>query len=126
VGSNAPLVENEAAAWLLAHRTLSRLAKQRADADATFVDLHHIQPRSQGGRHDASNFITLCGAHHRAAHRGELLIDGNTSTSVRFRHADGSEYVLAQLHQEERHHEASAARLLREAIIRLTAARVQR
>jgi HNH endonuclease len=60
--------------------------------NATFVDVHHIRPRSEGGVHDADNLVTLCGAHHRATHRHELVIDGSTATSVRFRHADGEEY----------------------------------
>jgi hypothetical protein len=42
---------------------------------ATFVDVHHVQPRAEGGRNDASNLLTLCSAHHRATHRGELLIE---------------------------------------------------
>jgi hypothetical protein len=40
--------------------------------NATFLDLHHIQPRSEGGSHSADNLVTLCSAHHRALHRGEL------------------------------------------------------
>jgi hypothetical protein len=59
---------------------------------ATFVDVHHVQPRSEGGRHHASNLLTLCSAHHRAAHRGELLIDRERDGSLRFRHADGATY----------------------------------
>jgi hypothetical protein len=61
-------------------------------ANGTFLDVHHIQPRSEGGRNEAGNLLTLCSAHHRAAHRGELLIDGNHANDVRFRHADGSRY----------------------------------
>ncbi len=34
----------------------------------------------------------MCGVHHRAAHRGELLIDRAASGALRFRHADGSTY----------------------------------
>jgi hypothetical protein len=59
---------------------------------ATFVDVHHIQPRCEGGRNEAGNLITLCGAHHRSAHRGELIIEGTSADQVRFRHADGSCY----------------------------------
>jgi hypothetical protein len=60
--------------------------------NARFLDLHHVQPRSEGGGNDADNLITLCGAHHRAAHRGELVVTGGVSTTVRFRHSDGSDY----------------------------------
>jgi hypothetical protein len=59
---------------------------------ATFVDVHHVQPRSEGGGNDASNLSTLCSAHHRATHRGELLIDLERDGSLRFRHADGAAY----------------------------------
>jgi hypothetical protein len=58
---------------------------------ATFLDLHHIIPRSEGGQHELENLITICGAHHRAAHRGGILIRGS-ATKPHFRHADGSEY----------------------------------
>ena len=59
---------------------------------ATFVDVHHVQPRSEGGRHEASNLLTLCSAHHRAAHRGELHIERDPDHTIRFRHADGATY----------------------------------
>jgi Holliday junction resolvasome RuvABC DNA-binding subunit len=49
---------------------------------------------SQRAHTDAEDrrVITLCGVHHRAAHRGELLVAGSVSAGVRFRHADGSDY----------------------------------
>jgi hypothetical protein len=59
---------------------------------ATFVDVHHVQPRAEGGRNEASNLLVLCSAHHRATHRGELLIDLEPDGSLRFRHADGAAY----------------------------------
>ena len=59
---------------------------------ATFVDVHHVLPRSEGGRHEASNLLVLCSAHHRATHRGELVIDLELDGSLRFRHADGAAY----------------------------------
>jgi 5-methylcytosine-specific restriction endonuclease McrA len=63
--------------------------------NALFLDLHHIEPRSEGGGNEADNLVTLCCVHHRAAHRGELLVTGSVSTGVRFRHADGSDYGRA-------------------------------
>jgi 5-methylcytosine-specific restriction endonuclease McrA len=33
---------------------------------ATFVDVHHIVPRSEGGPNQPTNLVTLCGGHHRA------------------------------------------------------------
>lgn len=50
-----------------------------------------MRPRSEGGRHTVENLITLCTAHHRAVHRGELVIEG-TAAEPRFQHADGTPY----------------------------------
>jgi hypothetical protein len=63
--------------------------------NSAFLDVHHIELRSEGGRNDVKNLITLCGAHHRAAHRGQLVIEG-TSATLRVRHADGSLYGRVQ------------------------------
>jgi hypothetical protein len=60
--------------------------------NATYLDLHHLDLRSDGGDHDPDNLVVLCGAHHRAAHRGRLRIDGKVSTGIRVRHADGTAY----------------------------------
>jgi hypothetical protein len=56
------------------------------------VDLHHLQLRSEGGSNQAFNLVTLCSVHHRAAHRGELVVLGSSPEDVTFRHADGSAY----------------------------------
>lgn len=58
---------------------------------STFVDVHHLEPRSEGGSHAAERLVTLCGAHHRAVHRGRLHIDGEVG-ALRVLHADGSRY----------------------------------
>jgi hypothetical protein len=63
--------------------------------NSAFVDVHHLQLRSDGGPNHPDNLITLCGAHHRAAHRGPLLIDGSPATTLHFRHADGTHYGRA-------------------------------
>jgi hypothetical protein len=63
--------------------------------NALFLDIHHVEPRSEGGGNEADNLITLCGVHHRAAHRGELVVAGRVHTGVRFQHADGSDYGQA-------------------------------
>jgi hypothetical protein len=60
--------------------------------NSTFIDVHHITPRADGGRDDIANLIVLCAAHHRAAHRGELVIEGTAADTLRFRHGDGSHY----------------------------------
>jgi hypothetical protein len=59
---------------------------------ATFVDLHHLQLKSEGGDHDPDKLVTACGAHHRAIHRGRVTIEGSVATGLRFLHADGSPY----------------------------------
>jgi hypothetical protein len=60
-------------------------------ANATFLDVHHLQLRSEGGEHVAANLITVCSAHHRALHRGQLRMEG-TSGSLHVSHADGQAY----------------------------------
>lgn len=50
--------------------------------NATFLDLHHLRPRSEGGSHTPENLVTVCSAHHRALHRGELHSEGG---AVQFR-----------------------------------------
>ena len=35
-----------------------------------FTEIHHIQPYSLNGGHDADNLATLCSSHHKAIHAG--------------------------------------------------------
>jgi hypothetical protein len=60
--------------------------------NSVFLDTHHLDLRSEGGDHDPDRLIVLCGAHHRAQHRGQLVIEGRVSTGLVFRHADGTPY----------------------------------
>ena len=60
--------------------------------NATYVDIHHLDLRSEGGSNAPDNLVVLCGAHHGALHRGRLRIDGKVSTGLRVRHADGTAY----------------------------------
>ncbi|MFZ5893640.1 MAG: HNH endonuclease [Myxococcota bacterium] len=64
---------------------------------ATFVDVHHLKPRDEGGRHEPDNLVCLCAAHHRAVHQGRLIIEGRPSTGLIFKHADGTHYGGALL-----------------------------
>jgi hypothetical protein len=59
---------------------------------ATFLDIHHVELRSEGGDHDPDKLVVLCSAHHRAQHRGHLVIEGRVSMGLQFRHADGVPY----------------------------------
>ena len=60
--------------------------------NATYLDVHHLNLRSEGGGNEPDNLVVLCGAHHGALHRGRLRIDGKVSTGLRVSHADGTAY----------------------------------
>ncbi len=60
--------------------------------NSIFVDEHHLSTRAEGGAHEADNLVVLCAAHHRAVHRGQLVIEGSNSSELVFRHADGRRY----------------------------------
>ena len=66
-------------------------------ASSTFVDVHHLHWRKDGGQHDIDGMCVLCGGHHRAVHRGTLRVLGSPSTGVRFFHADGTPYGSRQV-----------------------------
>src|SRR4051812_20215546 len=51
---------------------------------ATFVDVHHLRSRSEGGANTIENLVTLCSAHHRATHGGELFPQGRPPAGVTF------------------------------------------
>jgi 5-methylcytosine-specific restriction endonuclease McrA len=118
-----------------------------------FVDVHHLQPRSEGGKNTLDNLITLCTAHHRASHRGELIIE-TTAEGLSYRHADGTPYgeavtassidahakvfsalrnlgfrerearaVLTELREDASLRAAPTEHLLREALLRIRPAR---
>jgi len=57
-----------------------------------FLDVHHVDPRSEGGGHDPDRLAVLCGSHHRAVHAGALCVDGTGTGGFAFRHADGTSY----------------------------------
>ena len=57
-----------------------------------WLDLHHIRPWSEGGGHDPSGILLLCGAHHARLHGGLLFIEGTSERDARFTHADGTAY----------------------------------
>lgn len=59
---------------------------------ATWVDVHHIDARADGGGHEATNLLTLCGAHHRAIHEGTLSVTKAANGDLLFTHADGAQY----------------------------------
>ena len=58
---------------------------------SAYLDLHHILLRSEGGAHSPENLVVVCGAHHRAVHRGQLVITGSAAAGLCFQRADGSD-----------------------------------
>ncbi|MFO7181616.1 MAG: HNH endonuclease [Pseudomonadota bacterium] len=58
-----------------------------------FLDVHHLNPRAEGGGHDPENLVTLCDGHHTALHTGQLSLEGSPSTKLRFLRADGTKYT---------------------------------
>jgi hypothetical protein len=50
----------------------------------TWVDRHHIQHWSNGGRTDPDNLLELCRYHHRVLHEGRWSITGDPAGEVRF------------------------------------------
>ena len=60
--------------------------------NTVFLDIHHVDPRSEGGTHEPGRLVMLCEHHHRAAHTCALLIDGTNGQGFTFRHADGTRY----------------------------------
>jgi hypothetical protein len=60
--------------------------------NTAFLDLHHIELRSEGGLNVIWNILTICGAHHRATHQGTLLIQRDDKGRILFFHGDGTPY----------------------------------
>jgi hypothetical protein len=48
------------------------------------LDVHHIEPQSEGGSHKPSNLITLCAGHHRHLHEGKLILHGKAPFEIGF------------------------------------------
>lgn len=48
------------------------------------LELHHVRPRSAGGRHTPDNLALLCDGHHAAVHRGVLAIHGTAPDRLVF------------------------------------------
>jgi len=54
--------------------TAVRCQAARTQISWTFIT---SETREDGGGNDAENLVTLCSAHHRACHRGELIVQGS-------------------------------------------------
>jgi hypothetical protein len=60
-----------------------------------FLDVHHLDPRAEGGGHDPERLAVLCGGHHRSVHLGHLRIEGTASEGFSVRHGDGTPHGQA-------------------------------
>jgi len=61
-------------------------------ANMRWLDVHHVELRSEDGRHSLENLTCLCSTHHRATHRGKITLTRGESGALRVRHSDGTEY----------------------------------
>jgi hypothetical protein len=61
---------------------------------STNLDVHHIHEVSNGGKHELSNMIALCEAHHLAIHEGSLLLEG-AAPNVTFTRRSNSRFTMA-------------------------------
>jgi len=57
-----------------------------------FIDAHHVEHWADGGETKLSNLITLCRAHHRMVHTGEILIEAAGDGGWRFLNQAGCPY----------------------------------
>lgn len=51
---------------------------------ATSVHLHHVTFRSQGGKWQSCNIVSLCVQHHQFVHAGLLSISGDADARLTF------------------------------------------
>jgi hypothetical protein len=49
------------------------------------LDIHHIVPQAQGGKHQLWNVTLLCSGHHAALHDGLLVMQGQAPYEIEFR-----------------------------------------
>ena len=57
-----------------------------------FVDAHHVEHWADGGETKLSNLVTLCRAHHRLVHEGEVAVEARAGGGWLFRRPDGREF----------------------------------
>ncbi|HUH05704.1 MAG TPA: hypothetical protein VML75_27105 [Kofleriaceae bacterium] len=62
---------------------------------SAYVDVHHIDRQTDGGGHTEDNLLTMCAAHHKAAHEGRIHIERRGGRVI-CTHADGTPYGQAR------------------------------
>jgi len=61
--------------------------------NSLWLELHHLEHRSDGGGHEEDNLLTVCGVHHRVTHDGLLGIE-RVPGGLEFRFLDGRVEVV--------------------------------
>jgi len=61
--------------------------------NARFLEIHHVTFQSHGGRHELSNLISICTAHHDLLHHGKLVIRGRPPALTFARITDEDEEI---------------------------------
>jgi hypothetical protein len=57
-----------------------------------YIDAHHVKHWADGGETKLANLVTLCRAHHRMVHKGEIVIKPREDGGWRFLSEDGRPY----------------------------------
>jgi hypothetical protein len=60
-----------------------------------YIDAHHVEHWADGGETKLSNLVTLCRAHHRMVHKGEVVIKAREDGAWQFLSQDGRPYKEA-------------------------------
>jgi hypothetical protein len=60
-----------------------------------YIDAHHVEHWADGGETKLSNLVTLCRAHHRMVHKGEIVIKARENGEWQFFSQDGRPYKEA-------------------------------
>jgi len=60
-----------------------------------YIDAHHVEHWADGGETKLSNLVTLCRAHHRMVHKGEIVIKAREDGGWQFLSQDGRPYKEA-------------------------------
>jgi hypothetical protein len=70
---------------------------------ARFLEVHHIVHREDGGTHDPSILILLCGGHHKQHHDGFITIGGMAPDRVTFARGSRRDGAGRRLPMEDAH-----------------------
>src|SRR5262245_21731193 len=60
---------------------------------ARYLEIHHLRFQSAGGKHESSNLLCMCTAHHSLLHQGKLIIHGTATDLTFLRVTDDGERI---------------------------------